>query len=108
LLATTSRQFQEQPGCDVHAEWVVIEAHGVIDPLHPTVGLPAQEQPCPCLAWQAVCVVCALQACGEPLQTVEELQLQPYSPAQDAAVGFALQGLIVPVHVLPTSVQPWQ
>lgn len=92
----------------MHAVRVVIEAHGVIDPLHPTVGLPAQEQPCPCLAWQAVCVFCAEQACGDPLQTVVLLQLQPYSPAQAAAVGCALQGVIVPVHVLPTSVQPWQ
>jgi hypothetical protein len=84
-------------------------AHGVIVPSHATVGLPAHEQPCPCLAWQAACVPCAAQGCGEPLQLDEVVQLQPYSPLQAVDVALALHGVMVPAHVPPTvRAQPWQ
>ena len=99
--AIAGRQFQEQPGCAEHDERDVIVAHGVIVPSHATVGLPAHEQPCPCLAWQAACVPCAEQGWGEPLQVDEVVQAQPYSPLQAVDATFALHGVMVPTHVPP-------
>jgi hypothetical protein len=90
------------------AERVVMVSHGVIVPLHPTVGLPAHEQPSPYLAWQAVCVPCAAHGGGVPLQVDEVLQLQPYSLLQAVDVAFAPHGVMAPTHTPPTSEQPWQ